>query len=368
MRCRLGCMLCLVTSFSVYIGLFLFTWTERSETSSSSIVGPPQGIAWGFRNVYIDQEKAAKRVNEPSHDDNNNNNEASQTKRGDTDTGKHGDDKSLAADEPPPKSFDKDPFGYVTLDGRKALDLHCSQCALISASGQLLNSGSGEDIDNIPCVVRMNQAPTKGFESDVGSKTTIRFTAHSSLPSLMRDPMLMDDVIGRPQYIIFWGPPKEMDSGGSGVVYNEISALSMKYPYINFIVLTNDQYQYAEYVFREETGKDRITSGSWLTTGWFTMILLRNICDSISIYGMVSPGYCQSPTKPDVPYHYFSPNGFKECAQYREHENAKAHGHRFMSEKYVFIRWALTKYNITFHSPEIPLTNLMEFNKPKFLT
>lgn len=38
----------------------------------------------------------------------------------------------------------------------------------------------------------------------------------------------------------------------------------------------------------------RRQSGSFLSTGWFTMILALELCEDIVVYGMVSDSYCRS--------------------------------------------------------------------------
>lgn len=38
----------------------------------------------------------------------------------------------------------------------------------------------------------------------------------------------------------------------------------------------------------------RRQSGSFLSTGWFTMILALELCEEIVVYGMVSDNYCRS--------------------------------------------------------------------------
>lgn len=48
----------------------------------------------------------------------------------------------------------------------------CRRCAVVGNSGNLRESSYGPDIDGHDFVLRMNKAPTVGFEGDVGSKTT----------------------------------------------------------------------------------------------------------------------------------------------------------------------------------------------------
>ena len=47
-----------------------------------------------------------------------------------------------------------------------------TRCAVVGASGNLLGSGYGGEIDRHNIVIRINLAPTLGFEADVGRRTT----------------------------------------------------------------------------------------------------------------------------------------------------------------------------------------------------
>uniref|UniRef100_A0A5F8GKE4 ST3 beta-galactoside alpha-2,3-sialyltransferase 3 n=1 Tax=Monodelphis domestica TaxID=13616 RepID=A0A5F8GKE4_MONDO len=58
-----------------------------------------------------------------------------------------------------------------------ALDsLSCRRCIIIGNGGVLANKSLGARIDDYDIVVRLNSAPVKGFERDVGGKTTLRIT------------------------------------------------------------------------------------------------------------------------------------------------------------------------------------------------
>lgn len=51
-----------------------------------------------------------------------------------------------------------------------------------------------------------------------------------------------------------------------------------------------------------------------------------------------------------MPYHYFEQGQLDECRMYLMHERAHRAGHRFITEKTIFSRWAKRK-NITFTHP-----------------
>uniref|UniRef100_A0A7N6B2S7 CMP-N-acetylneuraminate-beta-1,4-galactoside alpha-2,3-sialyltransferase n=1 Tax=Anabas testudineus TaxID=64144 RepID=A0A7N6B2S7_ANATE len=54
--------------------------------------------------------------------------------------------------------------------------LNCKKCIIIGNGGILVNKSLGQKIDEYDVVVRLNGAPVKCFEKDVGSKTTLRIT------------------------------------------------------------------------------------------------------------------------------------------------------------------------------------------------
>ncbi|XP_076813302.1 CMP-N-acetylneuraminate-beta-galactosamide-alpha-2,3-sialyltransferase 2-like [Clavelina lepadiformis] len=66
---------------------------------------------------------------------------------------------------------EKNPF----YRSNKEISEKCRRCAVVGNSGNLKSSNYGKEIDSHDFIIRMNRAPTTGFENDVGSKTTHRF-------------------------------------------------------------------------------------------------------------------------------------------------------------------------------------------------
>ncbi|XP_016887665.1 CMP-N-acetylneuraminate-beta-galactosamide-alpha-2,3-sialyltransferase 4 [Cynoglossus semilaevis] len=69
--------------------------------------------------------------------------------------------------------------------------LECRRCAVIGNSFSIKNSSLGNFIDQYDVVIRLNDAPVKGYEKDVGSKTTMRFfypESASNNPGLHNEP------------------------------------------------------------------------------------------------------------------------------------------------------------------------------------
>ncbi|XP_038046300.1 alpha-N-acetylgalactosaminide alpha-2,6-sialyltransferase 3-like isoform X2 [Patiria miniata] len=242
--------------------------------------------------------------------------------------------------------------GYISvLDPKKKLNLHCMQCALVSSSGQLLGSRVGYLIDEADCIFRMNDAPVPSYEEDVGSRTTVRVVGHAATPNLKnKRKFLLQDSSSR--YVVGWGPSKAMQTNGKGYAYKHLKDLTQKFPKVGFFYLTQEQMAKADEIFEAETGKPRMGSGTYLSTGWFTMVLARASCDEIHVYGMVNDEYCQNLTNKNVPYHYYDRKGRKECDYYRANEKGKKGVHRFITEKSIFARWALEQPPIYFHVPD----------------
>ncbi|XP_030817251.1 alpha-N-acetyl-neuraminyl-2,3-beta-galactosyl-1,3-N-acetyl-galactosaminide alpha-2,6-sialyltransferase isoform X1 [Camarhynchus parvulus] len=240
--------------------------------------------------------------------------------------------------------------GYSRVpDGKPLERALCRQCAIVSSSGQMLGSQLGQAIDGQECVLRMNHAPTAGYEQDVGARSTIRVVSHTSVPLLLGNQPYFFQQSQETLYFI-WGPAKKMNREKMGSTYQALVKVMEKYPQLQIYTLTEEKMTYCDDVFQNETGKNRMKSGSFLSTGWFSMILAMELCEQICVFGMVSDSYCREKNHSSVPYHYFEKGRLDECRMYLMHEQARRAGHRFITEKAIFSRWAKRR-NIVFNHP-----------------
>ncbi|KAM8790010.1 alpha-N-acetylgalactosaminide alpha-2,6-sialyltransferase 3 isoform 2-T2 [Rhynchonycteris naso] len=203
-------------------------------------------------------------------------------------------------------------YGYINVRTQKPLQLDCDLCAIVSNSGQMVGQKVGNEIDQSSCIWRMNNAPTKGYEEDVGHMTMIRVVSHTSVPLLLKNPDYFFKEANTTIYVI-WGPFRNMRKDGNGIIYNMLKKTVDIYPSAQIYITTEKRMSYCDGVFKKETGKDR------------------------------TEGYRK------VPYHYYE-QGRDECDEYFLHEQAPYGGHRFITEKKVFAKWA-KKHRIIFTHP-----------------
>ncbi|XP_064284660.1 alpha-N-acetylgalactosaminide alpha-2,6-sialyltransferase 3 isoform X5 [Passer domesticus] len=147
-------------------------------------------------------------------------------------------------------------YGYINVKTQEPLQLDCDLCAIVSNSGQMAGQRVGTEIDKSSCIWRMNNAPTKGYEEDVGKRTTVRVVSHTSVPLLLKNPEYFFKETNNTVYVI-WGPFRNMRRDGNGIVYNMLKKTVDSYPTAKIYVTTEKRMSYCDAVFKRETGKDR---------------------------------------------------------------------------------------------------------------
>ncbi|XP_071477668.1 alpha-N-acetyl-neuraminyl-2,3-beta-galactosyl-1,3-N-acetyl-galactosaminide alpha-2,6-sialyltransferase-like [Diadema antillarum] len=251
--------------------------------------------------------------------------------------------------------------GYYNIQTGESLRLRCSQCALVSSSGHLVNSSAGAEIDSYPCVLRMNSAPVTGYETDVGIRTTIRIVGHVNLKVLNTSQELQAEILRNQstraeKVVVPWLYNVNVNRA-SDMYFKSARNLSKVYPEVDFFLLTPDKVKIAESLFQTETGLSRQEARTWLSTGWMSMLFAVDVCDKVDVFGLAPENFCIENPNATTLYHYYELDGLRECDYYKRSEEKLTSGHKFITEKAVFARWA-TKFNIEFHWPAWNLTNI----------
>ncbi|KQK86025.1 hypothetical protein AAES_37041 [Amazona aestiva] len=129
--------------------------------------------------------------------------------------------------------------GYLPVCGNKTLTARCHQCVIVTSSSHLLGTRLGTAIDGAECTIRMNDAPTTGYEADVGNKTSFRVVAHSSLYRVLRRPQ--EFVNKTPETIfIFWGPPAKMQKSLLKIIQRVSASFPNMTAYVPEVLLCLD--------------------------------------------------------------------------------------------------------------------------------
>ncbi|XP_071846186.1 alpha-N-acetyl-neuraminyl-2,3-beta-galactosyl-1,3-N-acetyl-galactosaminide alpha-2,6-sialyltransferase-like isoform X2 [Apostichopus japonicus] len=232
---------------------------------------------------------------------------------------------------------------------------HYNTCALVSNSGQLLNSKASQEINEAECIIRMNHAPTFNYTEDVGNRTTIRVCSFQAIGNIKKDLYFGKE---KSDYVFMWGMDNPKRRSWARLRLRKVANM---FPNQRFFTLRNRGEHLAEAIYESETQIDRDKTNSWLSTGWFTMLLALEICDDLKVYGLVSEDYCRTHNKTKVPYHYYEEQKYDECQMYDQHESQFVQGHRYLTEKSVFHRFAVL-FNVSFRHPE---WNIQDYNYTK---
>ncbi|XP_033634339.1 alpha-N-acetylgalactosaminide alpha-2,6-sialyltransferase 2-like [Asterias rubens] len=174
----------------------------------------------------------------------------------------------------------------------------CTRCAIIGNGGVMNGSNKGEEIDAHDYVFRVNVALTKGFEKDVGSKTSFYCFTMVTLSNSLR---------GAGRYG-FKAPPYQ-----KGIKYVFFADNEWTYNYLNAVLRnkppprSNDKYNRGPPNFVEQLKAEdvkvvhpdfeRYLKWSWVnstaqhksvhrpTTGAIMLLLALHTCDEVNVYG-----------------------------------------------------------------------------------
>ena len=161
------------------------------------------------------------------------------------------------------------------------------KCAVVGSAGHLLNSSLGAHIDAHELILRFNEAPTLGFEADVGSHTT-----HRIVPGLRHDHIhsyIGHRIRPRPdsEQLIFF--PKHLP-GTSGI--DEFLFWNARANGTGVHLLSPVLVQHAWHMIASRS-LDKIPSSGFVGILW-----AMSVCNHVDLYGM---GYYHPPPSPPDP-------------------------------------------------------------------
>ncbi|XP_075931355.1 CMP-N-acetylneuraminate-beta-galactosamide-alpha-2,3-sialyltransferase 1-like [Anarhichas minor] len=145
----------------------------------------------------------------------------------------------------------------------------CRTCAVVGNSGNLMKSHYGPLIDFQDVVIRINRGQTKGYEADVGNKTTHRVMYPESAADLDNTTRL----------VLFPFKIKDLDwvtnvfsTGPSGRKSN------FKFNKDLVMILNPAFMRYVHDVWLQK-------KGFYPSTGFMTVVLALHICDEVHVFG-----------------------------------------------------------------------------------
>ncbi|XP_073540062.1 alpha-N-acetylgalactosaminide alpha-2,6-sialyltransferase 2 [Phyllobates terribilis] len=183
----------------------------------------------------------------------------------------------------------------------------CVRCAVVGNGGILNGSRKGKEIDKHDYVFRLNGAVIKGFEEDVGTKTSFYgFTVNTMknsliayyeygftetpkgqglryifIPSDLRDyVMLRSSILGVPV-------PSGTDIGDKPSSYYGPEAIPEKFKFLhpNFLVYLRDRF------LKSEILKTEYANLYMPSTGGLMLLTALHFCDQVDAYGFITKNY-----------------------------------------------------------------------------
>lgn len=148
------------------------------------------------------------------------------------------------------------------------------RCAVVGNGSNMVGAGYGNFIDQHDYVFRMNSAPIKGYEVDVGSKTTFNH--------VNGHPRIVIADYGPNSFAIVWvtGAQKIIDQLLPSSVFVQPDALKLASPATQrILVLDRGFYQYIK------TKWFRVKNDEEPSTGLRMVVLALHLCDRVDLFG-----------------------------------------------------------------------------------
>ncbi|XP_015243529.1 PREDICTED: CMP-N-acetylneuraminate-beta-galactosamide-alpha-2,3-sialyltransferase 2-like [Cyprinodon variegatus] len=156
----------------------------------------------------------------------------------------------------------------------KPVPTRCRKCAVVGNSGNLRRSGHGKLINSHSFIIRMNKATTRGFENDVGNRTTHHFLYPESAV----------DVDHGVSLVLLPFKLRDLEWLTSALSTGHIKMTYMRVK--DRVVADKDKVLVVNPVFFKYV-HDRWTElhGRYPSTGMLAIIFALHTCDQVSVFG-----------------------------------------------------------------------------------
>ncbi|XP_066284214.1 alpha-2,8-sialyltransferase 8B-like [Branchiostoma lanceolatum] len=202
---------------------------------------------------------------------------------------------------------------------------HYNTCAVVGNSGILLGSRCGAEIDSKDYVIRIDIPVVRGYEKDVGRRTSMTIFNLNTPKRLQKSSRFKN----RTQDVY---ESRLRDIGGTTLVTDKkarhkITSVSRKFhlPFSLYTVKGSLRRGTSPLASRLAGRK----MGASLTTGLVTVLMMTTFCDHPYLYGFFP--FQKDANNIPIPYHYYPGDYIKPIEQ-------NAGGHHHMTREYNFIR------------------------------
>nr|XP_054762386.1 alpha-N-acetyl-neuraminyl-2,3-beta-galactosyl-1,3-N-acetyl-galactosaminide alpha-2,6-sialyltransferase-like [Lytechinus pictus] len=216
------------------------------------------------------------------------------------------------------------------------LDLQCGSCSLVANSGLMRRSSLGREIDQADCVFRMDDAPTMGYERDVGRRTTVRVISYSSLFDVAFQAENLLSLEPSATHLIFHGPEHVYSSHQFQKYLQHIKSSK---PEVEMYHAGQGLEDKTDFELLKHTGKSRHTSSSEFSTHMYTLMAMKDMCSTITVYGMLPKNFCSENPGNEVESLYYKDPMLTACSLFSYHDNLEVGGQPHGAEQDVFRSW-----------------------------